>query len=134
MYKMDGVRGATFRSIDLFEVFTHIISSYISRSRWICTGIATCSGSAVFNAVVIPAVCILAVTIKGVNGNIVESLLLRRRTIIRDGFFFILAEICLIIFLGTGRTIMVDGTTSLWVYMTLYFFTVLMRGLGRRRE
>ena len=39
-----------------------------------------------------PAVCILAVTIKGVDGTIVDSLLLKRSTILRDGFFFILLK------------------------------------------
>ena len=81
---------------------------------------------------VIPAVCILAVTLKGVNGTIVESLLLRRWTIVRDGFFFILAEICLIIFLGTGALTWWMGLVLMGIYSV--YFAVLLRGFGQEED
>eukprot|EP01051_Picozoa_sp_SAG22_P033920 SAG22_NODE_15110_length_356_cov_1.809339_1_plen_86_part_10 len=62
----------------------------------VSAGIATCAGSAIFNAAVIPATCILAVTIKGVDGVPVEKIALQRSTLIRDGIFFVLSEILLI--------------------------------------
>ena len=136
VYKMaPGVRGATLEAIasSLPELFTTLFLLFIFHDQGgFAAGVATCAGSAVFNAVVIPAVCILAVTLKGVNGNIVESLLLRRRTIIRDGFFFILAETCLIIFLGTDALTWWMGLILMGLYGV--YFAVLMRGFGQEDE
>ena len=136
VYKMaPGVRGATLEAIasSLPELFTTLFLLFIFHDQGgFAAGVATCAGSAVFNAVVIPAVCILAVTIKGVNGNRVESLLLKRSTIVRDGLFFILAEICLIIFLGTGALSWWMGLFLMGLYAI--YFAVLMRGFGQDND
>ena len=136
VYKMaPGVRGATLEAIasSLPELFTTLFLLFIFHDQGgFAAGVATCAGSAVFNAVVIPAVCILAVTIKGVNGNIVESLLLKRSTILRDGFFFILAELCLIGFLGTGALTWWMGLVLMGLYGV--YFAVLMRGFGNEKD
>jgi len=136
VYKMaPGIRGATLEAIasSLPELFTTLFLLFIFHDQGgFAAGIATCAGSAVFNAVVIPAVCILAVTIKGVDGNVVESLLLNRSTIIRDGFFFILAEVCLIAFLGTGALTWWMGLVLMGLYGV--YFAVLMRGFGNEDE
>ncbi len=132
VYKMaPGIRGATIEAIasSLPELFTTLFLLFIFHDQGgFAAGIATCAGSAVFNAVVIPAVCILAVTTRGVNGTIVEKLYLERSTILRDGFFFILAETCLILFLGTGELAWWMGLTLMGLYGI--YFAVLMRGLG----
>ena len=136
VYKMGpGVRGATLEAIasSLPELFTTLFLLFVFHDQGgFAAGIATCAGSAVFNVVVIPAVCILAVTIKGVNGQIVESLLLKRSTIVRDGFFFILAEICLIAFLGMGALTWWMGLVLIGLYGV--YFAVLMRGFGQDEE
>lgn len=136
VYKMaPGVRGASLEAIasSLPELFTTLFLLFVFHDQGgFAAGIATCAGSAVFNVVVIPAVCILAVTIKGVNGQIVESLLLKRSTIVRDGFFFILAEICLIAFLGMGALTWWMGLVLFGLYGV--YFAVLMRGFGQDEE
>lgn len=136
VYKMaPGIRGATLEAIasSLPELFTTLFLLFVFHDKGgFAAGVATCAGSAIFNAVVIPAVCILAVTIKGVNGNIVESLLLKRSTIIRDGFFFILAEIFLIVFLGTGALNWWMGLILMGLYAI--YFAVLMRGFGQESD
>lgn len=136
VYKMaPGVRGATLEAIasSLPELFTTLFLLFVFHDQGgFAAGIATCAGSAVFNAVVIPAVCILAVTIKGVDGKIIDSLLLKRSTIVRDGFFFILAEICLIVFLGTGALTWWMGLVLMGLYVV--YFAVLMRGFDQEEK
>lgn len=132
VYEMKpGIRGATLEAIasSLPELFTTAFLLFIFRDTdGFSAGIATCAGSAVFNAAVIPAVCILAVCYRGVNGQKVESVTIRRKTILRDGVFFVLAEVALIVFLG--------GTTLAWwmgaALMGIYalYFCVLLRGFG----
>ena len=136
VYKMaPGVRGATLEAVasSLPELFTTLFLLFIFHDQGgFAAGVATCAGSAVFDAVVIPAVCILAVTIKGVDGTVIDSLLLKRSTIVRDGFFFILAEICLIIFLGTGVLTWWMGLILMGLYGV--YFAVLIKGFGQEDE
>jgi cation:H+ antiporter len=136
VYKMaPGVRGATLEAIasSLPELFTTLFLLFVFHDEGgFAAGVATCAGSAVFNAVIIPAVCILTVTLKGVNGTLVDRLHIQRRTILRDGFFFVLAELCLIFFLGTDQLVWWMGL----VLMALYgvYFAFLMRSMGVDRE
>ena len=132
VYKMaPGIRGATIEAIasSLPELFTTLFLLFIFHDQGgFAAGVATCAGSAVFNAVVIPAVCILAVTIKGVDGQVVDKLKLHSSTIIRDGAFFIIAELCLIFFLGTGKLVWWMGLALMGVYAI--YFMILLRGFG----
>ncbi|MAA80031.1 MAG: pseudouridine synthase [Deltaproteobacteria bacterium] len=130
-----GIRGATLEAIasSLPELFTTLFLLFIFDDvGGFAAGVATCAGSAVFNAVIIPAVCILAVTLKGVNGQKVERLELKLSTIVRDGSFFILAELCLIYFLGTGALMWWMGITLMLLYGV--YFAILMRGIGSVEE
>lgn len=132
VYKMaPGVRGATIEAIasSLPELFTTMFLLFVFNDvGGFAAGVATCAGSAVFNAVIIPAVCILAVTIKGVNGKKIDKLKLQSSTIVRDGIFFILAELCLILFLGTNELVWWMGLALMGIYCV--YFAVLMRGMG----
>jgi len=127
-----GVQGATINAIasSLPELLTTSFLLFLYHDQDGFTGgVATCAGSAVFNAVIIPALCILAVMYKGVkqkDGSYqrVSHISLDRFTVIRDGFFFILAELALIYFLG-------DSTLKWWMggaLMAIYlvYFGVLM--------
>jgi cation:H+ antiporter len=91
VYKMKpGIRGATIEAIasSLPELFTTaFLLFFYHDTDGFSAGIATCAGSAVFNAAVIPAVCIIAVTSKGVNGQKIEHVSLSQSTVLRDGFF-----------------------------------------------
>jgi cation:H+ antiporter len=138
----EGIRGATIEAIasSLPELSVTTVFLFGPYLKWpgfeevgvldsFAGGVATCAGSAVFNAVVIPGLCILAVLFFGVKkGNTVERvphISVGWRVIIRDGLFFIAAELVLIFFLS--------GTTMKWwmggVLMLVYaiYFTYLMR-------
>eukprot|EP01050_Picozoa_sp_SAG11_P011900 SAG11_NODE_1292_length_5285_cov_9.364057_6_plen_242_part_00 len=121
VYKLGpGVRGASIEAIasSLPELFTTMFLLFIFHDEdGFAAGIATCAGSAVFNGAVIPALCIFAVTVKGMDGETVEEIQLLRRTLVRDGFFFLSAEITLIVMLNSA-------TLNWWmglILMAVYF-------------
>ena len=132
VYKMKpGIRGATIEAIasSLPELFTTLFLLFLYHDTdGFSAGIATCAGSAVFNAAVIPAVCIIAVTTKGVNGEVISSVSLGQNTLLRDGFFFVLAEVALIVFLGNTALAWWMGAALIGIYVI--YFGVLLRGMG----
>jgi Ca2+/Na+ antiporter len=140
VYKMKpGIRGATLEAIasSLPELFTASFLLFLWRgtpkaAEGFSAAVATCAGSAVFNAAVIPAVCILAVSYKGVNGQKISEIPIMRKTVLRDGFFFVLAEIVLIIFLGNNTLAWWMGAGLIGIYAI--YFGVLMRGFGNEDE
>jgi cation:H+ antiporter len=137
-----GIKGATINAIGsslpelfttLFLLFGPIYAPHVfgAKEDGFSAGIATCAGSAVFNAVIIPALCVLAVMFWGVkksNGTRerVTSIQLDKRIITKDGFFFILSEVALIYFLG--------GTTMVWwmglalAGLYVVYITVTLKG------
>jgi cation:H+ antiporter len=124
VYKMPaGVRGATIDAIgsSMPELFTTtFLLFFYTDLDGFSAGIATCAGSAVFNAVIIPALCILVVTNRGilVNGTRIKlaHLNLQKSTIMRDAFFFLIAEVTLIAFLDSPEVGWKMGAALLLVY------------------
>ncbi|MDP7111647.1 MAG: sodium:calcium antiporter [Myxococcota bacterium] len=134
-----GVRGATINAIgsSLPELLTTMILLFVFIDEdGYSGGIATCAGSAVFNAVIIPALCIVAVLAFGVvrKGKKlrVSAIEVGRPTILRDGLFFVGAELVLIALLGSAVMYWWMGAILISVY--LVYFSYLMfqfrRGSG----
>lgn len=123
-----GVKGATINAIgsSLPELFTTIFLLFVFNDMdGFSAGIATTAGSAIFNAIIIPAVCIMAVMFIGVKQadgtrKKIEWIEIGKGTIIRDGFFLILAEVALILLLGESTLTYVAGAVLIGVYL-LYF-------------
>lgn len=90
-------------------------------------GIATTAGSAVFNAVVIPALVILASLKTGDSGRIVVE----KKTLIRDALFLIVAESALIIFLGDTLLKWWMGLILVGVYVAYLLYSVPPRKKSR---
>lgn len=93
--------------------------------------IAVTAGSAVFNAVVIPAVVILTVTMVGLtDGRKVPRIEVGSETVLRDGFFLVVSEAILIWVLGYsvlswGSALILIGSYSAYV---AYLFGQHRRG------
>lgn len=123
----DGVRGATINAIgsSMPELFTTLWFLFVLHDRdGFAGGIGTTAGSAVFNAMVIPAVVIMAVLLAGLAKKVTVS----KKVILRDGISLLLAEIVLI-FLVSGDTL------SWWhgvVLMAMYgvYVVVLFTGMS----
>lgn len=133
-----GVRGATINAVgsSLPELLTTMILLFVFIDEdGYSGGIATCAGSAVFNAVIIPALCILAVLFFGVvrKGKRIRisAIEVGRPTVLRDGFFFIVAEIVLIVLLGSAVMTWWMGAVLMSVYGI--YFTYLMVQFRRGR-
>ena len=112
----DGVRGATINAISssIPELFTTaFFLLFLKDTNGFSAGIGTTAGSAVFNAVVIPALVIIVVTFFLKK----EHIYISKKVILRDGISLIIAEIILII--------LITGDTLLWwhgfILMITYF-------------
>lgn len=99
----DGVRGATINAIgssmpELFTTFIGLVA--LKNADGFAFGIGTTAGSAIFNAMIIPAVVIIAVIMKRLTTGVTLS----RKVVFRDGLSLIGAELILI-FLLSGNTL-----------------------------
>ncbi|ARU56116.1 tRNA pseudouridine synthase A [Oleiphilus messinensis] len=139
-----GVKGATINAIgsSLPELMTALFLLFLFQDQdGFSAGIATTAGSAVFNSVIIPMLCIFAVAYRGTLKKVVgpdgkmrmvrekiQSFNISRNTIVRDGFFLLVAEGALIWFLG--------GTTMAWwmgaamMFIYVLYFLYLSRGFS----
>lgn len=144
-----GVKGATINAIgsSLPELFTTALllfgplfapDFFGSRADGFSAGIATCAGSAVFNAVIIPGLCVLAVLFLGVKGpggtrTRVDRITLDKKVVIKDGIFFVGAELALIYFLGDTTVVWWMGGGLVVIYL-VYIGITLGTGFGVDEE
>jgi cation:H+ antiporter len=138
-----GVRGATINAVgsSMPELMTASFLLFLYHDQdGFSAGIATTAGSAVFNAVVIPMVCILAVRYKGVSTTTIvdgvkkvvsekiNGIEVSKKTILRDGLFLLAAEAALIGFLGGNIMAWWMGASLIGIY--LLYFAFLMTGFN----
>ena len=122
-----GVKGATINAIgsSMPELLTSMAFIFTIAQLEIADGIlaavAVTAGSAVFNAVIIPALVILAVTLSGPK---VKSISILKSTVIRDGVFLLLAEFILI--LALGLNVLTWWVASIMVGTYFLYFGYLM--------
>ena len=142
-----GIRGATINAIgsSMPELMTAFFLLFLYQDQdGFSAGIATTAGSAVFNSVIIPMLCILAVRYKGVEVEKVvdgvkqmvrekiDGISVSKQTILRDGFFLLAAEGALIWFLGNDIMTWGMGAFLMLIYVAYFFY--LMRGFGDGSE
>ena len=111
----EGVRGATINAIgsSIPELFTTLFFLFILKDRdGFAGGIGTTAGSAIFNGMIIPAVVILIVVLKGINSSITIS----RKVLLRDGISLLICELVLIILIGGNTLNWVDGMILMGMY------------------
>ena len=115
----EGVRGGTINAISssLPELFTTLIALFVlDNVDGFSIGLGTTAGSALFNGMIIPALCIFAVVGTVVLGTRVNSINVSTKVIFRDGLSLIFCEIVLIL--------LINGNTLYWwqglILMGLY--------------
>ncbi len=125
----EGIKGATINAIgsSLPELFTTLFFLFVLKEKdGFSGGIGTTAGSAVFNAMIIPAVVILAVIGKGISSKIELS----KKVILRDGIALILSEIALI-FVITGTSLnWYHGLILMVLYLIYVVYMITSQGAG----
>lgn len=130
-----GIKGATINAVgssmpELLTALAFVFTvTQVSVAEGLLASVAVTAGSAVFNALVIPALVILAVTVWGTksanNSRVrVPSITLDKQVIIRDGVFLLLAELVLIAFLGYTTVTLMSSLVLLAVYAVYIYFLV----------
>ena len=125
----EGIKGATINAIgsSLPELFATLFFLFILKDKdGFSGGIGTTAGSAVFNAMIIPAVVILVVIGKGISSKIEIS----QKVILRDGIALILSELALI-FVITGSSLnWLHGLILMGFYFAYVGYMLLSQGAG----
>lgn len=138
-----GIRGATINAVgsSMPELMTAFFLLFLYHEQdGFAAGIATTAGSAIFNAVLIPALCIFAIRYRGVliDGastvrEKVKEIEISKASVLRDGFFLLMAEAALIWFLGLGNA-MTWWMGALLIGIYGLYFLYLARGFGSDTE
>jgi len=125
----DGIKGATINAIgsSLPELFTTLFFLFVLKDQdGFSGGIGTTAGSAVFNAMIIPAVVIMAVIGKGIVSRIKVS----KKVIKRDGLSLIFCEIVLILLITGTELYWYHGLVLMLLYVAYISFMLLSQGSG----
>ena len=118
----EGVRGGTINAISssLPELFTTLIALFVMQDQnGFAVGIGTTAGSALFNGMIIPALCILMVT-----GSIVKTVNVSRKVIWRDGVALILGQILLVVVLTSNSLVWWQGLMLMIFYMLYLWYMI----------
>lgn len=127
----DGVRGATINAIgssmpELFTTFIGLVA--LQNTDGFAFGIGTTAGSAIFNAMIIPAVVIIAVIAKKLTSGVTLS----RKVILRDGLSLIVAELILIFLLSGNTLSWWHGLILMLTYVA--YIVIVFRTMGENDE
>lgn len=131
----EGVRGATINAIgsSIPELLTTIFFLFVMNDAdGFSGGIGTTAGSAVFNAVIIPAAVILVVTMYG----IVKQVQVSKKVVLRDGIALLLAELVLIYFMSGTELYWWHGGILMLMYVIYitYMFTTMKKNEEEEEE
>ena len=128
----EGVRGGTINAISssIPELLTTFIALLVLHDQdGFAVGIGTTAGSALFNGMIIPAVCILSVIGVTINGVKRDSVDVSTKVILRDGLFLIFAEFVLILTLNGSQLIFWHGAILMAAYgVYMVYMLTSMKG------
>lgn len=124
----EGVRGGTINAISssVPELFTTLIALFVlSDQDGFAMGIGTTAGSALFNGMIIPAMCILTVVGAVVMGVKVTSVNVSTKVILRDGISLILCELILIVLINGQQLHWWQGLILMGLYAAYLAYMLL---------
>ncbi len=110
----EGVKGATINAVgsSMPELFTTLLFIFLYHDdQGFASGIGTSAGSAIFNAIIIPAAIILAVSF-----TLKVSITVSKKVILRDGISLLIAELILIYLIQGGVLIWQHGVFLMLLY------------------
>lgn len=125
----DGVKGATINAIasSMPELFTTVFFLFfLNDVDGFSGGIGTTAGSAIFNAMIIPAIAILAVIYAGMTKVVHVS----KKVVLRDGVALIVTEGILIVLISGNNLYWWHGAILMGIYVVyiVYMLTSMTKG------
>ena len=131
----EGVRGATINAIgsSMPELFTTLFFLFVLKDKdGFAGGIGTTAGSAIFNGMIIPAVVILVVMLKGITRSVEVS----RKVLLRDGIALLACEFVLIFLIGGDTLNWTHGLVlmALYAIYAIYMLTSMKAGEDEEEE
>ncbi|MCC9604157.1 sodium:calcium antiporter [Stieleria sp. JC731] len=123
----EGVRGGTINAISssIPELFTTLIALFVLADQdGFAVGIGTTAGSALFNGMIIPATCILAVIGTVLAGVKVTSVNVSRKVILRDGLSLIVCEFVLILLINGEKLHWWQGLIMMGMYAAYLIYMI----------
>jgi len=125
----DGVKGATINAVasSMPELFTTMFFLFfLDDMEGFSGGIGTTAGSAIFNAMIIPAIAILSVIYSGVTNHVEVS----KKVILRDGIALIVTEFILIVLISGHKLDWWHGVVLMLIYAVYitYMLTTMTKG------
>lgn len=127
----EGVRGATINAIgsSLPELFTTLFFLFILHDKdGFSGGIGTTAGSAIFNGMIIPALVILVVVLKGLKSSVAVS----RRVLLRDGIALLGCELALIFLIGGNTLTWIHGLALMGLYAAYVIY--MLRSMKKHQK
>lgn len=136
----DGVRGGTINAIgsSIPEFLTTLIALLVlADEEGFAIGLGTTAGSALFNGMIIPAVCILSVVgVFGVAGGLsgISHVRVSRKVLLRDGLWLLLCEGALILVIAGDELWWFQGALliSLYVAYLTYMLQTMRSQAGSK--
>src|SRR6056297_1884718 len=127
----EGVRGGTINAISssIPELLTTVIALFfLADEEGFAIGLGTTAGSAVFNGMIIPAVCIFSVIGATIGGKKVTSVDVQNKVILRDGLALVACEIAVLVLLTRPTLAWWQGGILMLMYvMYLTYMLTSMR-------
>ncbi len=125
----DGVKGATINAIasSMPELFTTVFFLFfLNDVDGFSGGIGTTAGSAIFNAMIIPAIAILAVIYAGMTRVVHVS----KKVVLRDGIALIVTEGILIVLISGNNLYWWHGAILMGIYVVyiVYMLSSMTKG------
>jgi cation:H+ antiporter len=124
----EGVRGGTINAISssIPELFTTLIALFVMRDEvGFSIGLGTTAGSALFNGMIIPALCIMFVVGSVVAGKRVDSVHVSTKVILRDGLSLIFCNVVLILLINGQALHWWQGLTLMMLYFAYFAYMLL---------
>ncbi len=128
----EGVRGATINAIgsSMPELFTTLFFLFVLKDKdGFAAGIGTTAGSALFNAMIIPALVVFIVIKFGFAKGITVS----KKVILRDGLALIFCEFILILLLNDTQLTWIHGIVLVALYVAYAVYMVVSMKVNQNK-
>ncbi len=128
----EGVRGATINAIgsSMPELFTTLFFLFVLKDKdGFAAGIGTTAGSALFNAMIIPALVVFIVIKFGFAKGITVS----KKVILRDGLALIFCEFILILLLNDTKLTWIHGIVLVALYVAYAVYMVVSMKVNQNK-